>query len=282
VPRLQRPCRSPSFASETARIDQRYLLKTLIGVALGALVLGVALLLAALYRRERKYLEGQSRFVATVSHELRTPLASLRLMGETLERRFKGEEAARDFPSRIVKEADRLSFLVENILSFNRLEKASVTTHRQQLPVEELIASCHDDMAVFTSKPVDISLTRGADVGVDVDPDLTKLLISNLLHNACKYHGRDRVRISVEASAEPERVVLCFSDNGVGIDPSEWDSIFTQFVRARSAGRERGFGLGLALCRRIMQLHEGSIRVSQSSDAGTTFELVWPKIYPST
>jgi signal transduction histidine kinase len=82
------------------------------------------------------------------------------------------------------------------------------------------------------------------------------------------------------ARLEAGRVVLRFTDNGTGIAPDEWERVFTEFVRARNAGALGGFGLGLALCRRIVSLHDGSIRVADSSASGTTFEMMFPAASP--
>jgi K+-sensing histidine kinase KdpD len=201
-------------------------------------------------------------------------------MGETLERRLEGVESAKDFPSRIVGEAERLSFLVENILSFNRLDKATVTTHRQDVTLAELLEPGRADAEAFTDKPVKVRIESGGDVNLRVDGDLVKLLLSNLINNACKYNQRDAVDVVVAATAERDNAILRVSDNGSGIAKHEWESIFTEFVRASSSGASRGFGLGLALCRRIMTLHDGTIRVANSNETGTTFEMVFPKSSP--
>lgn len=275
IPELPVSVSSPSFSAEAAAIDRRYALKTATGIALGVLMLGVAALIGLLYWRERRYLEGKASFIATVSHELRTPIASLRLMGETLERRLEGVDVARDFPSRIVDEAERLSFLVENILSFNRLEKINVQTNLHSVSVAELVENARGDASAFTKKPVQVQVVEGAEIVLSADAELVKLLLSNLIANSCKYNGRDSVDISVRATRDAGRVVLRFSDNGTGIPPDEWESVFTEFVRSRNTAAHKGFGLGLALCRRIMQLHDGNIRITQSTEAGTTFEITF-------
>jgi K+-sensing histidine kinase KdpD len=197
-------------------------------------------------------------------------------MGETLERRLEGVDSARDFPSRIVKEADRLGFLVENILSFNRLEKTAVARNREAAPLSELVEEARMNLDAFTSKPVELRIARGEDVSLSVDAELVRLLLSNLMHNSCKYNAAEVVKITLEAAVAGPVVVVRHSDNGTGIPRDEWESVFTEFVRARNAGASGGFGLGLALCRRIMTLHDGSIRVAESGLAGTTFEMTFP------
>ena len=271
---------SASMAADRAEIAGRYRLKTATGVALLLLVVFVGALVALLYVRERRYLAGKASLVATMSHELRTPIASLRLMGETLERRLEGVEAARDFPSRIVKEADRLSFLVENVLSFNRLERTAVARNRTAISLSELVDEAQTSTDAFTPFPVEIRIDYGEELPLFVDGELARLLLSNLIHNSCKYNAGGTVKIRLGASLEAGRVVLRFTDNGTGIAKDEWERVFTEFVRARNAGAIGGFGLGLALCRRIMSLHDGSIRVADSSPSGTTFEMTFPTSPP--
>jgi signal transduction histidine kinase len=269
---------SDALKSEADESDRRYAVKTATGIALGALVVGIALLIALFYRRERRFLEGKASFIATVSHELRTPIASLRLMGETLERRLEGVESARDFPSRIVGEAERLNFLVENILSFNRLEKAKVKTNLQSLTIAELVDGVRAGTEAFTKKSAHIRIEAGTDLALRADGELLKLLFSNLINNSCKYNARDAVDIEVRAAQSGGRTMIQFADNGTGIPEGEWESVFTEFVRSGASRAKSGFGLGLALCRRIMELHDGTIRVIHSSEAGTTFEMVFPMV----
>jgi signal transduction histidine kinase len=268
---------SPTFAAEAAQLDRHYALKTGITLALGALIVGVAALASLLYRRERRLLESQAAFARTVSHELRTPIASLRLMGETLERRLAGSEAAKDFPSRIVAEADRLNFLVENVLSFNRLDRARVAVSRRPATVEDLVDAVRPDLPAFTSKPVRLTVAAGGDLALSVDHELLRLLLSNLVNNSCKYNDRESVEIAVEATASGARAVVTVTDNGRGIPEEDWERVFTEFERSKSPAGARGFGLGLALCRRIMALHGGTLRITRSDGSGTTFEMTFPR-----
>jgi signal transduction histidine kinase len=111
------------------------------------------------------------------------------------------------------------------------------------------------------------------DLTLRADPELMKLLFLNLGTNACKYNDADPVSIRIEADAK-KPIVIRMQDNGIGIPENQFEEIFSEFYRAESGGR--GFGLGLAICRRIMELHAGSIRVAASSASGTEFELSFP------
>jgi signal transduction histidine kinase len=216
--------------------------------------------------------------VATVSHELRTPLASIRLLAETLEMRAGGSPEVRDYPARIIQATDGLHFLVENILSFNRIDKGRWVPQLTQVRLEELMGTLRSDLAGATRVPVRLS-SDVEDVELQADPALLRLLLSNLGRNACAYNRRDPVELSVRVHAPPGHgCTMLFADNGIGIPESEWEHVFQDFYRLTQAGPEvHGSGLGLALCRRIMHVHGGTIRVAASGPQGTTFALTFPE-----
>ncbi|MGI9303143.1 MAG: sensor histidine kinase, partial [Gammaproteobacteria bacterium] len=232
-----------------------------------------AVLWAAWTRREHQILALKSDFVATVSHELRTPLASMRLMAETLERRLAGSDVARDYPQRLIREIDSLNFLVENILSFNRLEKGRWEPRVEDVRLSEIVRTLQQELSGATRACVKVQLEGASDLVVRADPELMKLLFLNLGTNACKYNDDDPVMICIQAE-ERDPIVIRMADNGIGIPDDQIEKVFSEFYRAEPGGR--GFGLGLAICRRIMELHAGQIRVADSSTNGTVFELSFP------
>ena len=225
--------------------------------------------------RKQKFVELKSGFVSAVSHELRTPLASIRLMAETLERRTKNVPGTRDYPTRIVREIDDLSFLVENLLSFNRLDKGRWKPRRQDVAMDDVVDTLEEDLRAVGARPVELQTSGLSGVTVHADPELLRLLLRNLGKNACLYNERDPVRLSLRARTEGARWILEVTDNGVGIPAAEWGRIFGDFYRAPGT-RARGSGLGLAICRHIMEAHDGSIEIAQSSPEGTTFALAFP------
>ncbi|HET9452196.1 MAG TPA: HAMP domain-containing sensor histidine kinase, partial [Aggregicoccus sp.] len=271
---LHLPVESPLWERERAEIDRHYGLKTalLAGSALLGLALFSLLFLAQL--RKWRFVELKSDFVAAVSHELRTPLASIRLMAETLERKLSGTPGAKDYPQRIVREADGLSFLVENLLSFHRIDKGRWVPRRSRVRLEELVGALRTDLAHWSDRPVQLRADVGS-VELDADAPLLRLLFSNLGRNACAYNTRTPVELDIRAEAGGR---VLFRDNGVGIPERDWERAFGEFQRLRGSGPEvHGSGLGLALCRRIMALHGGTLRITQSSPEGTTFELTFPE-----
>ncbi len=269
IRRLRLHVSSPLWAQALDDMEARYRLKTGLVVLTAVLALGIVTLALVLQHRRHQLVQLKADFVATVSHELRTPLASVRLLAETLERRLNGTAAAKDYPSRIVRETDALSFLVENILSFHRLEKGRWKIEPSDVSLPEIVAFLRSELELHFTRAVTLE-SEGLDgLTVRGDPELLKLLFLNLGRNACQYNRRDPVRITVRADGAG---TVRFRDNGWGIPPEETRRVFTEFHRSRPE-EVRGTGLGLAICRRIMKLHGGDVFVAETSPEGTTFEL---------
>ncbi|HEV8268827.1 MAG TPA: HAMP domain-containing sensor histidine kinase, partial [Thermoanaerobaculia bacterium] len=267
---------SPTFDRETVEAGRNQRIKAAWGILCGllaALLIGLGVLWV---RQEKRYVDLKADFVATVSHELRTPLSSVRLLGETLERRLASSPEARDYPARIVREVDRLSFLVENILSFNRIARGGVRPQLSDVNVGEVVDSVHRDRG--DGRDVTLVTDGASAAWLKGDPELLYLLFSNLYENACRYSSRRPVQISLGAKVRGHDLDLSFADNGEGLPAGDEARVFDAFYRpARDAGSPRkGSGLGLAICRRIVVLHGGSIRVVKSDSEGTTFGMTFP------
>ncbi|WP_164015662.1 sensor histidine kinase [Pyxidicoccus trucidator] len=264
---------TPEWARAQGALERRYRLKTGMVALCAVLALGIAALAFVAQHRKYRFLELKSDFVATVSHELRTPLASIRLLAETLEWRLAEGTDARDYPARIVRETDGLNFLVENLLSFNRIDKGRWVPRLEPVRLDELVSLLRRDLEAWSKVPVELEAEVG-EQAFRADAQLLRLLLSNLARNACAYNTRTPVRLRIEALPGGR---VRFSDNGIGIPQAQWETAFEEFVRLPGQGRDvPGSGLGLALCRRIMRLHGGSLRVAASSPEGTTFELAFP------
>ncbi|GHG94063.1 HAMP domain-containing sensor histidine kinase [Comamonas sp. JC664] len=264
---------TPEWARAQGALERRYRLKTGMVALCAVLALGIAALAFVAQQRKLRFVELKSDFVATVSHELRTPLASIRLLAETLEWRLAEGTDARDYPSRIVREADGLGFLVENLLSFNRIDKGRWEPRLEPVRLDELVAQLRRDWESGSKVPVEWEVDVGERT-LHADGQLLRLLLSNLARNACAYNTRSPVRLRVEALDDGR---VRFSDNGVGIPRAQWERAFEEFVRLPGQGvNAPGSGLGLALCRRIMRVHGGTLHVAASSPEGTTFELRFP------
>ena len=266
---------APEWNDSARTREERFVVKSLLLAISAALTLAIAALAVLAQRRKLRFVELKSDFVATVSHELRTPLASMRVMAETLERRLEGHSGAKDYPARIVREVDGLSLLVENILSFNRLDKGRWQRRDAQVALDSLQPMLREEAERYPAAKVELTFSGFEGSLLNADRELLQLLFLNLLRNACKYNANDPVRVAFACEGSTVRV----TDNGVGIPPAEVNNVFVEFNRLpgqRGRGGA-GSGLGLALARRIMKLHHGSIDVERSSAEGTTFVMKFAK-----
>jgi len=267
---------SKSLQARLQSVEKRFWIKTILLFASALLVVSIAVLVTIIQYRKQRYLALKSDFIATVSHELKTPLASVRLLSETLARKTKEFDPAKDYPERIIKTIDGMSLLVDNILSFNRLNKGAWQLKKSPVYVEEVIAELKKEFSQYTHLPVNIEMENLNDVELNADQELVKILFRNLVNNACKYNEQDSINISISGERDPQ-LRIYFKDNGVGINKQNWDTVFNEFSRFVESKDKSisGTGLGLAICKKIMQLHKGNIGITNSSDKGTTFKLTF-------
>lgn len=273
---------SPRLDAAEAALTSAFWWKTALLALTAFLGLAVVFLMRLTEARERATLSLQRDFISTVSHELRTPLASIRVLAETLERKLGAEPTgpAKDYPRRLVSAVDGLGFLVENILSFNRIEAGRLTPKKEPLALTALEAMLRDDLALMVERPVQLECEGLAALGtIEADVTLVRILVLNLLRNTWKYARADNPtpHLWVRGAKSQRGVVLTFTDDGPGIAADAHERVFEPFHRQPGAEHVRGSGLGLALSRRIAELHGGTLRIATSSERGTTFELTLPR-----
>src|SRR5688572_9581453 len=218
--------------------------------------------------------------VAAVSHELRTPLASMRvLIGGLLEDAEFDPVKTRDYLRLLATENARLSRLIENFLTFSRLERG----HQQFV-----FAPAHPSSIVTAAlEAMRDRLPAGCDLHVQVDPDLPPVIadadalvtaLINLLDNAVKYTPPEK-RILLRVHRDARGVVFAVQDNGIGIPAREHRRIFRRFYRVdqRLTRETSGVGLGLSIVDLIARAHGGAVTVQSESGAGSTFTLRVPR-----
>jgi signal transduction histidine kinase len=221
-------------------------------------------------------------FVSAVTHELRTPLTTFRLYTGMLREGIVPAGEQPSYLATLEQEADRLSHLVENVLTFSRLERRAPATRIESLPLADLLARA-------VPRLTERAAQAGLDLRVEIPPDLTsrrvrvdvasvEQILLNLVDNACKYAPNPaQPTLQLTAIARGRRVALRLHDHGPGIEPRERRRIFRSFHRsaARAAGSAPGVGLGLALSRRLARQMGGDLRLARSEE-GASFE-VWLK-----
>ena len=223
----------------------------------------------------------RQEFVANVSHELRTPLSLIKGFVETLLDGAKDNpELAERFLKTIEKHTDRLTFLIEDLLTISHLESGRVVMNVK--PVElrgQVERACSDLQARALEKKVEIENAVNEAVMVLADADRLQQVLSNLIDNAIKY-GRQGGHVRVAASASADRKIeVTVVDDGPGIPPDAKDRIFERFYRVdRARSRETGgTGLGLAIVKHIVQAHGGEVGVRTELGKGTAFYFTLPQ-----
>ncbi|NVJ61601.1 MAG: HAMP domain-containing histidine kinase [Gammaproteobacteria bacterium] len=242
---------------QTQENQQRLFLIVKIALLLILTLLSIFALYSILQRQARKeqYIQLKEDFVNLVSHELKTPLASIRLMAETLQKRLDKQLSSKDYPEKIQRESDRLWLMVDNILSFNRLQSEQVNLTLSDVNLHQLI----NEIAETLSCNVIVENRIDDHYVVKADRALINLVFMNLISNAIKYNIEDKVHLVFELSNSN----ILVTDNGIGIEESLWNDIFDSFFQA-NAEHKKGFGLGLPLSRKVMNLHNGSLDVVAS------------------
>ncbi len=266
--------RSTAWDAAREQADERLLFKAIPLAAVAVLALAVCALALLLQRRRAAYLDLRGQLLAAVTHELKTPLASIRAMAETLELRLADHPGARDYPRRIVASSERLAFLVDNVLSFARLERDAWKPRLAPLAVADLASWLASDPVARAVRPVDFSAEIPAGLTLVGDPDLVRLMLSNLLDNAAKYATGERIHVSLRAYADQRGVHLVVADDGPGLGTLDPRTLFSDFQRGHVEG-VRGTGLGLSICKMVMTLHGGTIAVAPAT-VGTAFVATFP------
>jgi len=230
--------------------------------------------------RLRQLENTRREFVANVSHELRTPLSLIKGYCETLLDGAKDDPAvATRFLSTIERHADRLTFLIEDLLVISRLESGSVALNIQRVELAPLVERSLDELTARVKAPTAVLDNRiPSELCVFADADRLQQVLYNLVDNAIKYGPPD---VGVTITAEPHddgMVEVCVRDNGPGIAPEHLERIFERFYRVdRARSREAGgTGLGLSIVKHIIQSLKGEVWVTSEPGKGATFHLTLP------
>ncbi len=265
------------FASSADRRIESYLW---IGSAVIAAMTLLAAFLARSFGRQVQLARLKNDLVATVSHELKTPLTAMRALVETLLEAEKfDEKTTREYLQLLATENARLSRLIENFLTFSRLERNKFHFHFATVPPAQIVANA---VAAFGERAHQAGCTLETKVAVPLpalraDADALTTALLNLLDNAWKYSG-DEKQITLRAEQRNGSVRFAVEDNGLGLSPREQSRVFERFYQtdqrlARTAG---GCGLGLSIVSSIVAAHRGKVGVVSEPGRGSTFTIEIP------
>lgn len=252
----------------------------LLGVDL-ILIFGIGLIYRNI-KKEIQLAEIKSDFVSNVSHEIRTPLALISMFAETLEMgRVKSDEKKQEYYQIIQHEANRLSNIVNKILSFSKMEGGKIQYKLEQSDLTSMVQRVLDTYEYhLKSKGFTYNfIPNGALAPILADTDAVSEAVINLLDNAIKYSDEHK-EITIRLGQKNEMAFVEVMDRGQGISTEHQKYVFDKFFRVPTGAvhNTKGTGLGLALVSRIMEAHQGSVELESTVGAGSTFRLLFPII----
>lgn len=265
-------------------VDRQYNLRRNVYILIVAVVMAVLFLGGFMAIRstakEVELARLKSEFVSTVSHEFRTPLMSIRYLSEMLDGgRVKGEEKKKIYYSKINKESERLSRLIENMLDFSKIEAGMKEYKFEDLSVEGLIEEVSDRFKQYMAgKKMTLECEIQDDLPtVRADKEAISRALFNLLDNAVKYSGKNPV-IHLKAFTKEGAVFLEVQDRGAGISKDDQKKVFQKFYRSSHPASKsiEGSGIGLTLVDHIVKAHGGQVMMESDLGQGTRVTIKLP------
>jgi two-component system sensor histidine kinase SenX3 len=240
---------------------------------------GLVLVLAEDQTESRRVDEVKRDFVANTSHELKTPVGALALLAETIEDAADDAEAVRRFASKMRQEAQRLTNLVQDLITLSRIQAVEPVPDPRPVELDMVVAEALDRCRMkANARGITLASVGSRGLSVLGDEDLLVTALRNLLENAVAYSPeRTRVVVSTKRTADGN-AELSVADQGIGIPERDLERIFERFYRVDPA-RSRatgGTGLGLAIVKHVMAAHNGRVTVRSIEGSGSTFTLFIP------
>ena len=214
-------------------------------------------------------------FISSVSHELRTPLTAIKGWAETLMDDSVDRETTKKGIGVIIKESERLSGMVEELLDFSRLQSGRLKLNPTKL---DLVAELSDAVLMFTERARQENIQLNYDEPMDILPimgDANRLrqVFVNILDNALKYSDAgDSITVLVQVA--DNKATILIQDTGIGIAPEDLPKIKTRFYKANAT--RRGSGIGLAVADEIVSMHNGTLTLDSKEGVGTTVSITLP------
>ncbi|MEN8131004.1 MAG: sensor histidine kinase [Pseudomonadota bacterium] len=223
----------------------------------------------------------KDEFVSTVSHELRTPLTSIRAFSEILrDNPEMGTEQRQGFLCIVVKETERLTRLINDVLDLAKIESGRMDWNIEHLDLRDLMKDSVTAVSqLFNERQVQVDHQLPPTPAMaNVDRDRITQVVINLLSNAGKFCESETGRATLHLSCDGTNYKIEVRDNGPGIPPDQLDHIFEKFhqVGDQQKGKPKGTGLGLPISQKIVEYHEGKIWVESTVGKGTTFAFLIP------
>ncbi|WP_172335868.1 HAMP domain-containing sensor histidine kinase [Mucilaginibacter sp. SG564] len=224
-------------------------------------------------------------FISIVSHELKTPLTTLSTMIQLLKLKFENDTEAL-IPGEIDKayrQIKKMNVLINSFLDIARFQSGKMDMNCDHFYISELVKEMVDQVVFTANGTHSIDITLCEDILVYADREKIGSVLLNILSNATKFSTQGS-SIEIRCYKEGDEVKISIRDEGYGISPADQERLFEKFYRVRNkfTTNTSGFGIGLYLCRQVMDDHNGRIQVESIEGEGSTFLLTLPTATIST
>ena len=233
--------------------------------------------------RQKRYTEIKNDFINNMTHELKTPIASISLAAQMMndESVAKSEQMTKHLSSVITDESKRLRFLVEKVLQMSMFDKKSVVFKKKELDLNEMVEQIAQTFTLRVEHTGGKIYTEieAIDSAIFVDEVHFQNAITNLMDNAVKYRKQEEpLDIYIRTWNDEQKLYLSIRDTGQGIKKENLKKIFDKFYRVHTGNKHdvKGFGLGLAYVKKVIDLHQGSIKDESEVGKGTKFTISLP------
>lgn len=233
--------------------------------------------------KEKSISEHTTEFLNNMTHEFKTPITNIALAGKMInkESNIYAGEKIKYYSSIIIEENEKLRFQVEQVLSMAELERGEIPLRKTELDFHKLIHESLKQMNIqIENKQGNVKLNLSALKSM-VSGDKIHLnnALCNLVDNAIKY-SVEKPEISVSTSNNGQNFIILVSDNGIGIEKDFQKRVFDKYFRVPTGDVHdvKGFGLGLAYVKKIVELHGGTISLQSEKGKGTTFTITFPNV----
>lgn len=224
----------------------------------------------------------QKSFVSNASHELRTPLASIISQLQVALSKERNEEEYVSTLGSVLEDAENLSDLTNGLLQLAQSDLSEQQFTFYPVRIDELLLEMGNLIKLKhrAQNKIEIAFLKEPELDTQMicegNESLLKILFLNLVDNACKFSPDNTAHVSIDFHTHYIQIQV--KDNGIGIPADELNNIFEPFYRARNAQQTRGHGLGLSICKKIVQLHKGHLTVHSREESGTVFTVLLPHV----
>lgn len=240
---------------------------------------GLVLVLAEDLTEVRRVEAIRRDFVANVSHELKTPVGALSLLAETVEGAADDADAVRRFAGRMQQEALRLTSLVQDLITLNRIQGDEPLGDLRPVSLDEVCTEAIDRIRLKAgAKNIEVATGGPSGLMVQGEEELLTTALRNLIDNAVAYSPDNTRVVVVTRQAEDRRAEISVTDQGIGISDGDLGRIFERFYRVDPARSRQtgGTGLGLAIVKHVTTKHGGDVTVWSKPGSGSTFTMRLP------